>query len=245
MASLETIDGYVLHRRPWRESSLLIDCLSRTHGRIGLVARGGRSDRSPWRGLVEPFMPLSIAFSQKGEMGTVRDIEALGDRVMFNGDALMCGLYANELLLSLIDRQEAVPELFADYEALIAGLTHADTRMTVLRRFEWQLLTALGVAPSLIHEAQTGEMIEENKRYGLEPETGFVEVRVERGQSIDGQAIAWLARLMQSSPDADSIAPEPIDPGTLKQARQITRALIDHQLGGRALKTREMMRALR
>ena len=245
MAAIETIDGYVLHRRPWRESSLLIDCFSRTHGRIGLVARGGRSDRSPWRGLVEPFMPLSIRFVQKGEMGTVRDIEALGDRVMLNGEALMCGLYANELLLSLIDRQEAVPELFDHYEALISGLALVDTRMAVLRRYEWQLLTALGVAPSLTHDAQGGQVIERGRRYRLEPEAGFVEDFVENHRVVDGQTIAWLAGLMQSSPERDSIDEVEANTNTLKQARWVTRTLIDHQLGGRTLKTREMMRALR
>jgi len=190
-------------------------------------------------------MPLSIRFIQKGEMGTVRDIEALGDRVMLNGEALMCGLYANELLLTLIDLQEAVPELFGHYETLISGLAALDTRMAVLRRFEWQLLTTLGVAPSLTDDAQGGQMIEQGRQYRLEPEAGFIEVFAENHRVVDGQAIAWLAGLMQSSPERDSIAGVTVDSDTLKQARWITRTLIDHQLGGRTLKTREMMRALR
>lgn len=235
MGNLEVTDGYVLHRRPWRESSLLIDCLSKTHGRIGLVARGGRSERSPWRGLVEPFMPLSIGYIQKGEMGTVRDIEALGDRVMLTGEALWCGLYANELLLHLIDRQEAVPALFLDYQELLAGLSAQDQRMPALRRFEWRLLSALGVAPSLSHEAEQGDAIDTDQRYRLEPEAGFILAGANKGLVVDGAAIVWLADPMSGSTDSE----------TLKQARLITRTLIDHQLGGRPLRTREMMRALR
>lgn len=235
MATLEVTDGYVLHRRPWRESSLLIDCLSKTHGRIGLVARGGRSERSPWRGLVEPFMPLSIGYIQKGEMGTVRDIEALGDRVMLTGEALWCGLYANELLLHLIDRQEAVPALFLDYQDLLVGLSSEAQRTPALRRFEWRLLNTLGVAPSLSQEAEQGDAIDVHERYRLEPEAGFFVAGADKGLVVDGATIVWLAEPMRGSTDSE----------TLKQARLITRTLIDHQLGGRPLRTREMMRALR
>mgnify|MGYP003942192427 CR=1 FL=1 len=32
--------AYVLHTRPWRESSLLVEVLSANHGRLGLLARG-------------------------------------------------------------------------------------------------------------------------------------------------------------------------------------------------------------
>ncbi len=235
MATIELTDGYVLHRRPWRESSLLIDCLSKTHGRIGLVARGGRAERSPWRGLVEPFMPLSFSYMQKGEMGTVRDIEALGDRVRLTGEALWCGLYANELLLHLIDRGEAVPALFADYQTLLAGLSVDEHRMPCLRRFEWSLLETLGVAPSLSHEGDQGDAIEANQRYRLEPEAGFFVAGVDRGLVVDGATIIWLTEPMSGSKNSE----------ILKQARLITRTLIDHQLGGRSLKTREMMRAMR
>ncbi|HEY7905725.1 MAG TPA: DNA repair protein RecO [Wenzhouxiangella sp.] len=235
MSNLEVTDGYVLHRRPWRESSLLIDCLSKTHGRIGLVARGGRSERSPWRGLVEPFMPLSIGYIQKGEMGTVRDIEALGDRLMLTGEALWCGLYANELLLHLIDRQEAVPALYSDYQDLLVGLSSEDQRMPALRRFEWRLLNTLGVAPSLSREAEQGDAIDVDQRYRLEPEAGFFVAGADKGLVVDGATIVWLADPMRGSMDSE----------TLKQARLITRTLIDHQLGGRPLRTREMMRAMR
>jgi DNA repair protein RecO (recombination protein O) len=35
--------AYVLHGRPYRESSLLLEAFTRDHGRVGLVARGARS----------------------------------------------------------------------------------------------------------------------------------------------------------------------------------------------------------
>ncbi|MCJ7816149.1 MAG: recombination protein O N-terminal domain-containing protein, partial [Xanthomonadales bacterium] len=58
--------SYVLHSRPYQESSLLIEALSRSHGRVGLVARGARGTRSRWKGILQPFRPLLLSWNQKG-----------------------------------------------------------------------------------------------------------------------------------------------------------------------------------
>jgi len=213
---------------------MLVDVLTKDHGRLGLVARSARSERSPWRGLIEPFMPLSFSFVQTGEMGTVRDIEPNGDRVMLQGKALWCGLYVNELILYLIDRGEAMEGLYDAYQALLKHLMVPELLSPSLRRFEWHLLTALGVAPSLCDEAHQQRAIDANVLYRLEPEEGFVPADGAKGLVVRGEAILWLA-----NPSS-----EPSDAEIPKQARSITRCLIDHQLNGRTLKTREMMRAL-
>ncbi|TDJ31914.1 MAG: DNA repair protein RecO, partial [Gammaproteobacteria bacterium] len=38
--------GWVLHTRPYRETSMLVEAFTRGHGRIGLVARGARGAKS-------------------------------------------------------------------------------------------------------------------------------------------------------------------------------------------------------
>ena len=37
--------AFVLHARPWRETSLLVEVLSASHGRLGLLARGVHGPR--------------------------------------------------------------------------------------------------------------------------------------------------------------------------------------------------------
>lgn len=226
--------GWVLHRRPWRESSLLVEFLSESHGRIGLVARGGRSERSPWRGLIEPFMPLNVSFVVKGEMGTLKDVEAIGDRYLLTGQALWCGLYVNELLIYLLERDEAIPHLLAHYRRLIGELMHGTGDLAGLRRFEWDLLTALGVAPSLDTDADGASPIVATCRYRLELDYGFVPTEAEHGVVISGEALQWLADLREETPACDR----------LREVQRMNRALIDHQLGGRQLKTRELIRSL-
>ena len=38
--------GFVLHRRAYRDSSLLVEAFTREYGRIALIARGARRARS-------------------------------------------------------------------------------------------------------------------------------------------------------------------------------------------------------
>jgi DNA repair protein RecO (recombination protein O) len=231
--ALQVATGYVLHRRPWRESSVLVDMITPELGRIGLVARSARSERSPWRGLVEPFMPLSVRFVQAGEMGTVRELEAIGDRIALQGRALWCGLYLNELLLSLLDRHEPLPDVYSAYCACLFRIATQSEQAPSLRLFEWQLLDALGVAPSLTVEADGETPIQAERQYRLDPEAGFYSVGMADSGAVQGEVIAWLTNPTPGL--SDSFA---------KQALSITRRLIDHQLGGKTLKTREMMRAL-
>lgn len=232
--AINTSLGFVLHRRPYRESSVLVDLLSQDFGRIGLVARSARSERSAWRGLLEPFMPLSVSFIQTGEMGTVRDLEPAGDRAKLEGRALWCGLYVNELLLCLTERQEPMSGLYDHYQLMVAALADSAQLVASLRRFEWQLLMVLGVAPSLTHEADGVTPIDGQAHYVLEPEAGFVRVAQAGHSTVAGEAVLWF-----NNPSAEALT-ETVS----RSAKGITRRLIDHQLSGRTLRTREMMRAL-
>lgn len=229
MSRYQSEQSWILHRRAWRESSLLLELFSREHGRVGLVARGLRSQRSPWRGLGEPFTPLRTAWVRRGELGTLTDIEALAPRGMLGNRGLWCGLYANELLLTLVERDEPVPELFDAYAALLPELVDASSQATALRRFELALLGCLGVAPDLHNEALQGDPIRPDGDYRLEPEAGFVVAAPGHGV-YSGRAILWLA------------GKAPIDADGRRQAREIMRTLIDQQLNGRRLKTRELFR---
>lgn len=232
MSRYEATGCWILHRRPWRESSLLIELLTRDHGRIGLVARGLRSQVSPWRGLGEPFNPLRVAWTRRGEMGTLTDIESVGARVPLSGRALWCGLYANELILSLVGRDEPVPPLSDAYSDLLPRLACESGQAEALRRFELAILCTLGVAPDLEHETLSAEPISPDGYYRLEPETGFLAAAPGRGV-YSGRAILGLGGRMEPSAEER------------RQGRDILRMLIDHQLDGRVLKTRELFRRMR
>ena len=177
-------------------------------------------------------MPLRSVWVRRTELGTLTDIEAVGDRVMLAGQALWCGLYANELVLTLIDRDEPVPAVFRAYGALLSGLRNGQGQHESLRRFELALLGSLGVAPDFDRDALSGEPVRAEAWYRLDPECGFVAADSDHG-TYSGKAIISVSG---SAGD---------DPALRRQAREIMRKLIDHQLDGRTLKTRELFRSVR
>ncbi len=103
--------AYVLHHRPYRDSSLILDVLSAAYGRVALVARGARRPKSRLHGVLQPFQPLLASWSLRGEMGTLTAAEARAGGGL-RGRALISGFYVNELLLRLLHRHDPHPQLF-------------------------------------------------------------------------------------------------------------------------------------
>ena len=115
--------AYVLHARPYRETSLLLECLTFEHGRLGVVARGVRRERAKiQRSQLEPFQPLALDLLLRGELATLQGAENTGTPRRLLGDAGLAGLYVNELVVRLTERQDPHPELYHAYVQTLARL---------------------------------------------------------------------------------------------------------------------------
>jgi len=222
---------WILHRRPWRESSLLIELFSREYGRLGLVAKGARRPSSQSRGLTEPFIPLRCSWTRRSELGTLTGLEADAGNVHLQGRALWCGLYLNELLMTLFGRDDPVPELFDVYAASLPALAEPGRQAEALRRAELAMLSVLGVLPDLTRCAGNDEPIVPDSLYAVAPETGLMAASSVGSGVIQGRTALYLAGQDETAVDARM----------RREARLLTRCLIDHQLAGRTLKTRELL----
>jgi DNA repair protein RecO (recombination protein O) len=227
--------GYLLHSRPFRDTSQLIEIVSRDHGRIGLVARGVRSSRSRYRGVLRPFAPLELSWTIAGDLGTLTGVEPAGRLPALAGDALMAGFYVNELVLKLTHRHDAQPDVYAAYEAAVAGLaSHPDVEFT-LRCFELRLLRAIGYGLDLEHDMVTGLPVEDDAWYRVKAAEGVART------TADGPDAALF-----SGAELRDIAAERLeDPALLKRARRILQTALEHCLEGRELSSRRVMRAMR
>ena len=114
--------AYVLHQRAYRDTSVLLELFSPEYGRIGVVAKGVKSAKSRWRGVLQPFQPLLVSWSQRGELGTLIAAEAKGPALAIPPDLIASGFYLNEILLRLLGRHDAQLELFGWYDATLRGL---------------------------------------------------------------------------------------------------------------------------
>ena len=114
--------AFVLHTRPYRETSLVLEAMTRDYGRIALVAKGVRRPRSAMRGVLMAFQPLEMTWSGKGEVVTLHHAEWQGGQPLLEGRALLCAYYLNELLLNLLPREDAHEQVFDHYARTLQAL---------------------------------------------------------------------------------------------------------------------------
>jgi len=139
--------AFVVHKRAWRDTSLIVELFTAGHGRVGAIARAARNPRSTFFGLTEPFRVLEAGWVRRGELATVTALEPAGNARRLNGRALWCGLYANELLLRLTPRDDPEPQIFEAYRMLLPQLADPASQAGALRRFEMALLRMLAFRP--------------------------------------------------------------------------------------------------
>jgi DNA repair protein RecO (recombination protein O) len=233
--------AFVLHRYDWSESSLILEVLTRHHGRIAVVAKGAKKPSSNFRPVLLPLQPLQLAFGGDAEIRTLKAAEWVGGQVMPTGDALLSGYYMNELLLRLLARDDPHPPLFDVYAAAVRVLASDAGEMLqpALRAFELLLLREVGVLPSLDLQTATLAPLAGDERYTLRPEGGLVE-------SHEDEDRASLAGAQWQALQAALDDPAPFY-ATLRAAAGMgelkpqLRALLHYHCGVSTLRTRQLM----
>lgn len=229
---IENQPAFVLHHYPYRETSQIIEVFSRDFGRVAIVARGARRPRSVLRGVLLAFQPLLLSWFGKNELKTLHAAEWQGGVPQLTGLPLMCGFYLNELLLHLLARDDPHESLFADYYQAVRGLAAGGDVAPVLRRFELQLLQALGYGVDLSRTVEHGERVQADRFYLWLPQRGLIDADSGSDGAISGATLLNMASGLY--PDAE----------TLQQSKLLMRQLLGACLGERQLYTRQLLRDL-
>lgn len=233
--------AWLLHSRPFRDSSLLLDFFTLERGRISAIARGVRSSKSRLRSLLQPFTPLVIETAGRHELQTLKRCEARGPLPLpLHGEHLFAGFYVNELLVCLLGSGEAESALFSTYERTLGALASSMDLDAVLRGFELELLDCLGYGVQFDADSVHGECLEEAAWYYVQPEGGFV--RHGEASRPDQEARRGLyrgeelLRIMQRDFSSEAVR---------RSARQLLRELLQPLLGEKTLSSRELFRQYR
>lgn len=223
MTSVQLAPAYVLHARPFKETSLLLDVLTCEHGRISLVAKGAKRAKSGKSALLQPFSPVVLGWSGRSDLQTLTQVESRGNAQRFMGRVLLCGLYVNELLVKLLHRHDPCPVLFKSYEHLLERLPCADNLEICLRSFELNLLKELGYALSAAH-------LEAGAYYIFTDDNGFIKVNghSNRMDCFSGESL--LAILSNSVISLEN----------LPTAKRLMRAVLHVLLQGKPLNARAL-----
>lgn len=222
--------AFMLHHRAFRDSSQILDIISKEHGRLSVVARGSRSAKSRYRGVLRPFLPLRMSWVIRSDLGTLTGAEIAGAPLVLGGKALMSGYYTNELLLRLLHRHDPQPEIYDLYDATVRALAGGGSLSTALRRFEYGLLQLLGYGLNLSCDSLSGSLVEDDCYYQYRVEQGLVEAAPGSGP------MTFKGNLLKAIE-----AEEFTEPEVLQAAGLLFREVLTYHLDGRELNSRKVL----
>ena len=232
---IELEPAYVLHARAYRETSLIVELFTASHGRVGAVARGARRPKSALRGLLNPFQPLRVSCVGRGELATLTHAEYGGTAAALSDQYVLAGFYVNELLLKLMERADPHPDLFVHYGGLVAVMAERGPLEAALRTFELQLLREIGYELEFATDGGSGDPLAAGAHYQFTPEHGPSRVSPDEatGPVHLGADLLAIGRLDFS------------EEGSRRAAKHILRDVLNYYLGDRTLHTRRVAAAMK
>ena len=232
---IEQEPAYLLHHRPYSETSQIINLFTQKYGRVDLIAKGSKRPKSKFKSFLQPFLPIRVSWSGRSQLKTLREIEVTGVYIeKIKGKHLMSAFYLNELILSFLTVADPYPDLFTDYSSAITELSDASNIEIALRKFELSMLSEIGYAINFDTEAMSSKNIQKEERYIFYPEQGFRLVNDSSNTKIiiKGSEIKAIKNQDFSSPN------------TLKAAKKILRLAIDHHLDGKELNSKKVFQSI-
>lgn len=224
---VELENGFVLHSRPYGDTSVILNCFTERYGKIPLIAKGVRNKKVKQRLYVQPFTPLLISWQGKSGLKTLVNVEVKGAPRQLCDKHLYSAFYLNELLMRLLPENDDHPRIFADYSQALEQLYNGTELETVLRQFEFSLVQELGYGVDFGH-CVNGVDITAAGSYSYVHEAGFVDSTVSRSGVFSGAELLAVARNDFN------------DAGTRRAAKRLARLMLAPLLGNRPLSSRKL-----
>lgn len=227
--AVEPTAAYVLHSRPYRDTSLLVDFFTLEQGKVSAVAKGARRPNSKLRSSIQPFVPLQITWGGRQELKSLINAEPVAPTMLLQGNALLCGLYVNELLDRLMLPFDPHPQLYVYYQYVLNELLSGEDIEGGLRTFEHRLLAELGLMPDL-SDKKTDQI------YRYEADAGFIPVvNVSEPQK---HSCFYGSQLMAIAEDDYN------EIQNKRAAKRLMRQLIDKALNYKPLRSRDLFQKM-
>jgi DNA repair protein RecO (recombination protein O) len=224
MTNIELTPAFLIHRRTFQGSSLLLDFIVRDFGKTRLIARSARKNKTSF----QMFQRLNISYKGRGELKSLTHWEANDIPRRLIGNDLVLGLYANELLSRLLTDNESYQKLFDEYYSFINNISDQakPEKEFSLRLFENLLLEEIGYGLEFKVDS-LGNKIEPNLSYRFDGYEGLI---VSENGNISGKTLHQLDSRFDSRPN----------PNQLAVLKKLNRVRLQTLLGGKPLKSREL-----
>ena len=208
----------------YQGSSLLLDFFTCHYGKIRLVARGARSNKTS----LQMFQCLNISYKGRSDLKNLTDWESSDQPRRLLGNNLVLAMYTNELLSRLLPEGEKHQKVFDGYWNYLGVINdQSDTEKEYsLRLFENLLLEELGYGIEFNKDSK-GSPIDSELDYQFQEYKGFV---VKADGNIPGEAL-----LVVDDGNNDYLGND-----HLAILKKINRKRLRSILGEKPLKSREL-----
>ncbi len=225
---VELEPSYILHSKPYRETSVIVYALTEQHGIVHMISRGARKKGNS---LLQPFTKMLLSWSGRNELVSLTKIEHEHTKYTRNFRAQVQCFYLHELILKLIPRSSPVPELFYLYEDTLELMASDPHKEEILRRFELDFLSIMGHPLQLKYDYMNDGEIEGDVSYRYDPDLGPTQCSIKSRQwnIVTGNVL----RCLDSGELEDEFLP---------QAKIFLRGLMKYYLQGKPLVTRQLLK---
>ncbi|WP_192508065.1 DNA repair protein RecO [Pseudoalteromonas aurantia] len=218
--------AYLLHRRPYSDSQLMLNMLVEGVGHLTMLARIKGKQSLKHNAHLQPFGLLLCQYAGRYDLKYLNKFELASEPLQLSGKLLYCGFYLNELTYRAIPCNEPLEQVFELYQTHLTLLAKCDDIEPILRSYEFQLLSMLGFGLEFDYDAH-GEPVSANYSYQYVDELGFV--RTEQPQlGFSGAVLLAMAE--------HDFAKQAVR----QPAKHLSRYLLKPLLGHKALKSREL-----
>lgn len=233
--------AYVLHHRPYRDTSALVDFITPDHGRLSGLVRGvyrKHKDAAVQRALLQPNTPLLLSWFGKTSLKTITSIESVAPPFTCSGERLYCAFYINEVLTRLLPPNEANVILFERYSTVLKSLSETEPVEPILRSFEYHLLATIGYALDLGRDCMTGDPVHPHHYYQFRVDRGvqFYSAQPPQNSKLAIYSGAILLSVAQQDWESEH---------TRLGAKHLMRCWLGHYLGKKPLKSRSFFKTVK
>ena len=209
----------------YQGSSLLLDFFTCHYGKIRLVARGARSNKTS----LQMFQCLNISFKGRSDLKNLTDWESSDRPRRLLGNNLVIAMYVNELLSRLLPEAEKHIKIFDGYWNFLRVINkQSETEKEYsLRLFENLLLEELGYGLEFNKDFK-GNSIDSELVYHFQEQNGFV-------PNADGNIPGEVLLVVYGSGDIARLSVN-----HLSILKKLNRKRLGLILGEKPLKSREL-----
>ena len=148
---IESATGIILRTRPLTETSLIVQWLTPSFGRIATVAKGARRNKSPFAGKLDLFFLADFSFSRsrRSELHTLREVSVRDTHAALRDELgwLRQASYAAALIEQTTETETPLPAIFDLMKSFLEHLSKQPPQPKTIFSLEMKLLKELGLAP--------------------------------------------------------------------------------------------------